>query len=440
MPLTLDQINIHTPRSYAEEGYPWRDWDLLRRAAPIYWYEREDVDPFWAITRYSDVLAVSRRPDFFINGGPRLRLVRKGRVEPGRGGLDTFGQSRGWDPEEPPDFVFMDDPRHRHFRLPASRFFTPRQMAQRAVHFDQLAHRFTQEFVAELEARSRDGGHTDFVLELARKLPIAAIGQMMGIPADDWERIFKWTNAFVGEVLPEDRLPGETLEQASFRGTNEFRSYLEGRIAARRKAGAKRNDLFDLILRAEVEGRPLSDQQLIGYLLLLIAAGNETTRNATSGGLLALLEHPEQRDLLCARPALLPRAIEEMLRWTSPVIQFLRTAIRDVEIGGVKIRGGNTVGLFYPSANRDERVFPDPYRFDIRRDPNPHLAFGHGAHFCLGANLARAELRATFRALLPVLPRLEVAGEPRRVPNLHVSGYATLPVRTVRDAGGGGTQ
>ncbi len=426
---TLDQTDIHHATRYAEEGYPWEDWDLLRREAPVYWYERDDVEPFWAITRHEDILAVSRRPDVFINGGPRLRLSLRGETELLRGGLDAFGETRGWDPAEPPDFVFMDDPRHRNFRLPSSRSFTPGRMRGLAGHFDELAQQFTAEFVDALDTQSRDGGHCDFVTELAAKLPIAAIGEMMGLPPADWKKIFKWTNAIVGEVLPEDRVQGESEADAALRGMNEFRQYLENRVHERREAGCDRADLFDTIVGGQVEGKPMNDQQLIGYLLLIIAAGNETTRNATSGGVIALIEHPEQRDLLCARPELLDSAIEEILRWTSPVIQFLRTATADFELRGTTIRAGDTIGVWYPSANRDERVFDDPYRFDITRQPNPHLAFGHGAHFCLGANLARAELRAALRALLPVLPRLEIAGTPRRIPNLHVSGYATLPVR-----------
>lgn len=425
----LERIDILTPSLYVERGYPWDEWDLLRREAPVHWYERDDVEPFWAVTRHADVLAISKRPDIFINGGPRLRLTLKGETEILRGGLDAFGKERGWDPDEPPDFVFMDDPRHRNFRLPASRSFTPGRMRAMASHFDDLARQFTGEFTEALETQARDGGHCDFVTELAAKLPVAAIGEMMGLPPGDWKKIFKWTNAIVGEVLPEDRLPGESVEEAANRGMNEFRSYLEQRVHERRAAGADRDDLFDTIVGAEVEDHALNDQQLIGYLMLIIGAGNETTRNATTGGVIALIEHPEQRELLCRNPALLSSAIEEILRWTSPVIQFLRTPTQDFELCGQKIRAGETVGVFYPSANRDERVFADPYRFDIRRSPNPHLAFGHGAHFCLGSNLARAELRAILAALLPVLPRLEIAAPPRRIPNLHVSGYATLPVR-----------
>ena len=210
---------------------------------------------------------------------------------------------------------------------------------------------------------------------------------------------------------------------------NEFRSYLEELIQESRENGLERGGFVDRMVHHEVQGKPLNDQQLIGYLFVLIAAGNDTTRNATSGGLVALLENPDQRDLLCERPELLEGAVNETLRWTSPVISFLRTAVEDFDLSGTRIRAGDTVGMFYPSANRDEEMFEDPYRFDITRDPNPHLAFGFGAHFCLGTNLAKAELRSALKALIPVLPRIELAGTPSRIANTHVSGYSRLPVR-----------
>ena len=183
------------------------------------------------------------------------------------------------------------------------------------------------------------------------------------------------------------------------------------------------------MVHTPVEGKLLSNQQLNGYLFLLIGAGNDTTRNALAGGVAALLEHPEQCALLCADPTRVPMAVEEILRWTSPVASFLRTAFEDFDLSGTRIRAGDTVGLFYPSANRDPRVFEDPYRFDITRSPNPHLTFGFGAHFCLGTNLARVELVASLEALLPVLPQLALAGPPTRLAQTHVMGYSTLPLR-----------
>ena len=429
MNFDLEAIDIHRPQRYAQQGFPWAEWDQLRCDAPIFWYERDDIEPFWAVTRYSDVMEVSDNPGVFINGGPRLRLALKGEPELLRGGLDTFGESRDWDPEEPPDLVFMDNPRHRHVRKLSSWAFTQGCMRTMASHFDELARGFTDEFVAALEHAGKTGGSCDFVHELSAKLPLAAVGEIMGLPADDWKQILIWSNALIGEVEPENINPGETLNQAVERNMNEFRAYLEVLVHDSRENGAERGGFIDHLVHHEVQGKPLNDQQLIGYLFVLIGAGNDTTRNATTGGVVALMENPEQRDLLCGNPDLLDNAASEILRWTSPVISFLRTATEDYELSGTKIRKGETVGVFYPSANRDERIFEDPYRFDITRDPNPHIAFGYGAHFCIGTNLAKAELRAALKALIPVLPRIELAGIPRRIANTHVSGFSWLPVR-----------
>ncbi len=425
MTASFDRLEIHSPQRLLESGYPWQDFDLLRREAPVYWYEHPDVEPFWAITKHEDVQTISRRSDIFINGGPRLRLTLKGQTEPLRGGIDEFGKKRGWDPDEPPDFVFMDDPRHKKFRSLASRSFTPGRLRCSAEHFASLAEAFTARFADRLSA-----GPCDFVPELATKLPVAAICEMMEMPEDVWEKLLVWTNAIVGDV-EEIALPGESKEETMARAMNEFRAFLEGFIAERKAKDSHRPDsLVDNIVGGKVDGKGLTDQQLIGYLLLIIGAGNETTRNATSGGVIALLENPEQRDRFCADPSLLDTTIEEILRWTSPVYQFLRTATEDYELRGQKIRAGDTVCVFYGSANRDEDVFDDPYRFDVGRSPNPHLAFGgYGAHFCLGANLARAELRAALTALRPILPKMELAGRPIRNPDLHVPGYVSVPVR-----------
>lgn len=429
MNLTLETLNIHHPRHYAEHGHPWAEWDLLRNEAPVFWYEREDVEPFWAVTRYDDVLTVSNRADIFINGGPRLRLALKGQPELLRAGVDSFGQQRGWDPDEPPDMVFMDNPRHRHMRKLSSWAYTQGGMRKMAEHFAAQAEQFTATFINELESASARGESCDFVSALACKLPLAAVGNIMGLASDDWQQILVWSNALMGEVEDEDIRPGESRGAAGYRAMYELRTYLEALVHESRENGAERGGFIDHMVHHKVHGKVLNDQQLIGYLFLLIAAGNDTTRNAFAGGVEALIDHPDQRDLLCADPTLLPRAVEEILRWTSPVASFLRTANADFKLSGTNISAGDTVALFYPSANRDERVFKDPYRFDITRDPNPHLTFGFGAHFCLGTNLARAELKASIIALLPHVKRLQLHGEPSRIAMTHVVGYAHLPMR-----------
>jgi len=426
MPLTLDNLRIHHPDEYAADGYPWAAWDLLRAEAPVFWYERHDVEPFWAVTRYADVMTVSNRPDIFINGGSRLRLTLRGKPEPVRAGMEDFVRERGWDPAEPPDMVFMDNPRHRHMRRLSSWAFTQGSMRRMRSEFERLAHEFTEDFMGRLKA-AEDG--LDFVHELACKLPLAAIGDILGLAPEDWRRILIWSEALMGDINPDWRRPGESRGGATYRAMYEMRTYLEALIAESRANGAARGGVIDHMVHTPVQGALLTDQQLIGYLFLLIGAGNDTTRNALSGGVATLLAHPEACRQLCASPGLIPQAVEEILRWTSPVGSFLRTASEDFELSGTRIAAGDTVGLFYPSANRDARVFADPYRFDITRSPNPHLTFGFGAHFCLGTNLARIELQASLKALLPHLAHLQTAGPAEYSHQTHVLGYQQLPLR-----------
>lgn len=429
MSIQLDSLDIHRATDYAREGHPWAAWDQLRKQAPVYWYERHDVEPFWAITRHADILTVSNHPEVFINGGPRLRLCLKGQVEPLRGGLDSFGIAHAWDPREPPDMVFMDNPRHRHMRRQSSWAYTQGAMRAMGGHFRALAETFTAEFMAAIEQATARGECCDFVHGLAAKLPLAAVGEIMGLAPDDWKQILVWSEAVVGEIHESNRLPGESRGRAYYRNMYEFRSYLEDLIEESRRNGRERGGLIDRMVHTPVQGHTLTNQQLNGYLLTLIGAGNDTTRNAFSGGVAALLEHPQQCARLCADLTLMPYAVEEILRWTSPVGSFLRTASEDFTLAGTRIAAGDTVGLFYPSANRDEAVFDDPYRFDITRSPNPHLTFGFGAHFCLGTNLARTELLASLAALLPHLPRLQLTGTPTRLEQSHVIGYTSLPMR-----------
>ena len=288
---------------------------------------------------------------------------------------------------------------------------------------------FAGKVVAQF-AEKGGGSAVDLVHELSAKLPVAAICDMGGVPEDDWDQVFRWTEVLVGADDPEFRLPGETPGQATRRVGEEWFLYNNGLIEDRMRNGLG-DDLLSDLLRAEVDGRKLSPAEISGYFTLLLAAGNETTRNSITGGVKALLEHPAQMQLLVDDESLVPSAVEEILRWTSIVIQFQRTAVQDVELRGRRIRKGESVVLWYPSANRDEDIFDDPYKFDIRRDPNDHFAFGgYGEHFCLGANLARWEMRSIFHALRPILPELELAAEPEYVIGfLHVGGIKRQMVR-----------
>jgi cholest-4-en-3-one 26-monooxygenase len=429
--LTLQNLDITDTDLYVQRGYPWPAWDLLRSTAPVYWYERPGFEPFWAITKYADIQWISRNQQIFSNR-QRLRLAH-----PMPGDWEHWKQHEAesrYRParDEPPDLVFMDPPEHRQYRSIVSARFTPRAMSRLEQHLDEMTASYVGDFANLLVERLADGTEQDFVHGCAARLPVAAICEMADIPREDWDRVFHWTEVLVGSQDPEYQRPGEDARAAARRNINEWFDYMEQLVAERQSRGLTGGDLLTLLLRADIDGEKLTPREVMSYIILLLAAGNETTRNSTTGGVFALLEHPGQLAKLVKNPGLVESAVEEILRWTSVVIQFTRTCTQDTEIGGQRIRAGQTVAMWYPSANRDEQVFEDPYRFDIERDPNDHLAFGgYGEHFCLGANLARWEMRSLLRALIPLLPRMEVAAEPERLAGqLHVGGIKRLMVRT----------
>ena len=430
--LTLDTLNITDTSLYVEHGYPWAAWDLLRREAPVYWYQRPNFEPFWAITKHADVRFISSNPELFSNT-QLLRMNDTESIGIGERGREINANRYGGHPSDPPDFIFMDPPEHRQHRSLVAHHFTPRMMKRLEDHFAEMADDYVSSFADAIVADFAERGSVsalDVVHELSAKLPVAAICDMGGVPEEDWQKIFEWTEAGISAADPEYRLPGEDREQTIRRVNLEFNLYNEGLVRERQASGLG-DDLLSDLLRADIDGYRLSPREISSYFRLLLGAGNETTRNSISGGVKALLDHRDQLDDLVAHPELIPSAVEEILRWTSIVIQFQRTATQDIELRGQTIRKGDSVVMWYPSANRDEDVFSDPYKFDIRRDPNDHFAFGgYGEHFCLGANLARWEMRAIFHALLPILPNLELAGEPQMVPNsLHVGGIKRQLVR-----------
>jgi cytochrome P450 len=426
----LDTIDIHSLELYETRGYPWAEWELLRREAPVHWYERPGIEPFWAVTRYEDVHAVGRDARTFINSGRRLRLHSIEHEERMWASKARRDELYGWDPDEPLDMVFMDQPRHTAFRMLTARAFTPGRCRAMAASLDGLARRFVHEFNETLD--DAGGEPVDLVRALSFKLPLAAICELMGVPVDDYLDIHRWTDSVFDTESSEWALPGEDVRAMRRRLRTEYFDYYEALIADKRANPA--DDVASELVNGEVDGQRLTQQQLHGYLNLLILAGNETTRNATTKGIMTLLEHPDQLDLLCRDPdRWTDPAVEEVLRWTSPVLQFARTAARDTELRGVPIKAGDTVGIWYPSANRDAEAFVEPERFDITREPNYHLAFGHGPHFCLGANLARWELRALFGELARsgALRRLEPAGPAEITKDLHVSVIKHQPVRAL---------
>jgi cholest-4-en-3-one 26-monooxygenase len=270
-------------------------------------------------------------------------------------------------------------------------------------------------------------GEGNFVERIAAPFPLGVIAWILGVPSDDWPLLFRWTNEVIGKDDPEYRQPGETPGQTAKRARTELHMYFDRLIADRRRD--PQEDLVSELLLGTVDGAPLTDEQLIAYCELFVEAGNETTRNAISGGLLALCEHPGEWEKLRANPDLLPEAADEILRWVSPISHFTRVATEDCEIRGFKIAAGDQVALYFASANRDEDVFDDPFAFRVDRRPNPHLAFGFGEHSCLGAHLARVELETIFRHLTTRLESFELAGEIERLQSAVNGSIKQLPLR-----------
>jgi cholest-4-en-3-one 26-monooxygenase len=397
---------------YAKNGYPHEAWRLLRRDSPVRRFELDGYDPFWAITAYKDIVLVSRQPRLFRNE-PRLVFSSK-----------RFPVRR---PEEVArSLLNMDPPDHGKYRALVNRRFTPHALSFLRPHIEELSAKIVTAAARELIAGVVEVGECDFVTEVAARLPLAVILDLLGVPRGDWETIFEWTNQAIAPGEPEYRRGSTVLETAE-RARLALFDYFGRYVAERRRE--PREDLVSVLATSRIDGDPVGDFEILSYCFLLAVAGNETTRNATSGGVLALIEHPGELERLREDPGCLASAVEEVLRWTSPVIHFCRTATEDTELRGQKIRRGDLLILFYPSANRDEEVFPEPFRFDVGRSPNEHLAFGIGEHFCLGANLARLELSAILAEVVRRLDTLELAGSIERVRSNFVGGIKRMPVR-----------
>jgi cytochrome P450 len=315
----------------------------------------------------------------------------------------------------------MDEPDHGVYRRLAAPWFTPRSVRRLEASIERI----TRE---RLDALANEGERSemDFVTDVSAPVPLAVLAELLGVPRDDWELMFRWTNAIVGSDDPEYR-QGETSEESAMEARRTLFAYFWEMVEERRRA--PREDIVSVLARAEIDGKPLPPRELLSYCFLLVIAGNETTRNAMSGGLVAFLENPGELEKLRRDPGLAASAAEEVARWTTPVIQFCRTPVEDLELRGQKIRAGESMCLFYPSANRDEEVFEDPFSFRIDRQPNRHLAFGIGEHFCLGANLARLELRILFRQLAERLVEAEVIGPVERLRSSFLGGVKHVPLR-----------
>jgi cholest-4-en-3-one 26-monooxygenase len=399
MAVHLEGVELFDPDAYAD-GVPHETFARLRRDAPVYRHEQPGASPFWAVTRYRDIVTVSR--DWAAYSSERRGALLG---EPPEEALATQRLM----------MLNMDPPRHTKLRALVNKGFTPRMIAQ----LTDPVRRVCNELVDAVAGR----GRCDFVTEIAAELPLQVIAELLGIPQDDRHQVFEWSNTMVGSQDPEWRGTAEDAQAAAM----SMYAYANGLVEQRKDS--PREDLVSVLMQAEVDGEQLTEMEFDLFFLLLAVAGNETTRNLISGGMLALIQHPDERRRLEEDRSLLDTAVEELLRWVTPVMQFQRTAQRDTEIAGVPVAEGERVALFYVSANRDEAVFDDPMRFDVGRSPNEHLTFGAGGpHFCLGNSLARLEIRTMFDVLLDRLPDIELDGPPRKLRSNFLNGLKSMPV------------
>jgi cholest-4-en-3-one 26-monooxygenase len=373
----------------------------LRAENPVSWHDYPDGAGFWNVVQHEDVLTVSRDSELFSSelGGVSI-------MDPeAQGGFDTRGLM----------MLYTDPPKHTRYRRLVSKGFTPRMIGLLEQY---LRHR-SRLIVDNVIER----GSCDFVVDLASELPLQAIAEIMGVPQEDRHLLFQWSNAMIGADDPEFEGGVEGAHDAS------AALYAYANELAKKRRSDPRDDIVTKLINAEVDGEQLSELEFDMFMLLLSVAGNETTRNTTAWGMWALMQHPEQYAALREDPELLNPAVEEILRWASPVLHFRRTAMADSEIHGQPIAKGDKIVMWHISANRDDEVFTDPFTFDITRSPNEHVAFGGGGpHFCMGANLARLELRLIFREVLDRIPDMHLTGEPQLLRSNFIGGVKHMPV------------
>jgi cholest-4-en-3-one 26-monooxygenase len=404
MTVDIDPFELVDAARYARRGYPHDVWTRLRAEAPVAYFSPDGFEPFWAITKHADVQELAKQPQRF-SSAQGIALHRAGEVVP------------------PTDLVVMlDPPRHGPMRRAANPRFTPRGIRERRADIERIGLE-----IVDARASTGSSGELDFVERIAAPFPLAVIASFLGVPREDWDLLFRWTNEVIGREDPEYRRPGETPGQTVKRARGEVHAYFDRLVDQRRRD--PRDDLMSELIRTEVEGKPLTQLQLVLYCELLVEAGNETTRNAIGGGLLAFSENPEEWHKLRDRPELLPGAVEEVLRWVSPISYFSRIATEDYALRGQTIRAGEQVALYWASANRDEDVFEDPFEFRVDRQPNPHLTFGFGEHFCMGAQLARIELEILYRLLLERVESFDVCGPVERLSSIQNGSIKHLPIR-----------
>jgi len=393
-------INLIDPEYFAKHGHPWDQYEWLRANAPVFWHDEPDGPGFWAITKYDDIRAISRTPKIFSS-------YETGVMLPDPDPMGLYAQRLM--------MLNMDPPQHDRFKLLVSRGFTPKNAPLLRPRIEELAR--------EILDSAMKKNSLDFVSEIAGRLPSGLIAELMGMPREDGERLYDLT-----EIMHtnDDAVAPPEVKMAA---VGEMLAY--GQSVADIKRKTPGDDLATILVNAEVDGDRLTNEDFQWFFLLLVNAGGDTTRNLLAAGLQLLFDHPDQRAKLMSNlDGHLATAIEEMLRFSSPVSHFKRTVMEDTIIRGQSIKAGERVVMFYGSANRDEDIFESPNTFDITRDPNPHVAFGAGGpHLCLGMHVARVELAVMFKELLTLMPNIRSDGEFERMHSSFIAGIHSMPVK-----------
>ena len=395
-----------SPSAYADEKYFYEACAVLREHSPVHFVENDKFNSFYAITRHSDVLSIEARNTVFLNE-PRPVLGDKA--------SDQRAAEQG---NLLRTLIHVDDPEHRALRGVTSDWFLPKSLQRLESRLKSLS-------VASVNKMAEMGNTCDFARDIAMPLPLNVILAILGLPESDYPRMLQLTQELFGSA--DEEMQRGPSGQDLIAVVSDFFAYFTELTHARRRD--PQDDLTSVVANAIIDGQPLTDMQTISYYVIAATAGHDTTSASMAGGMLALIENPSQLQLLKEHPELINSAVDEMIRWVTPVKHFMRTATEDAVVGDTTIRSGESVLLSYPSANRDERVFDNPNKFDITRSPNKHLSFGFGVHYCLGAMLARMELKAFFAELVPRLDNIELNGEPALMKTIFVGGHKRLPVK-----------
>ncbi|MFK7896289.1 MAG: cytochrome P450 [Myxococcota bacterium] len=411
MSLDIDPHDLITPHNYGVSGQPHDAWTKLRKHAPVWRCETDDHPPFYAITKHADIMNISNKPNIFSNAeGPVMlsneQIRRRLDESAGFSGMRTI--------------IEMDPPEHRDFRKVASGFFTPRSIHR----LDDIVTECAREQIDKLG----EEGECDFVEQIAQRHPLRVLATILGIEREDEELLLRLTTELFAADDPDLQREGEDRQAATAALGMDFMNLFTKIIEDRR--ANPRDDLATMLATAKMaNGEPMGPIETMGYYLIVFTAGHDTTRNAISSGMQALLENPDQMQKLRADPSLTKSTVEEVVRWSTPVNYMRRNLLQDVEVNGVQMRAGEDLVLFYASANRDEDVFENPFDFDITRQPNRHLGFGTGEHFCLGAHVARLSARALFLEMANRIEEVEPVGSPSKIDSSFVVGLKTLPIR-----------